>query len=137
MDPAVLVLDEPTTGQDGPGVARVGAIVDALAAAGRTVIAITHDMEFAASHFGRIVVMREGVVIADGPPATVFAPGRAELLASAGLNCRRRPGSAQPSAWARRQPSATSWRRSPSAAEARVGWPHERRTGRAIDRPGP
>ena len=31
MDPAVLVLDEPTTGQDGPGIARVGAIVDALA----------------------------------------------------------------------------------------------------------
>ncbi|HVQ21990.1 MAG TPA: ABC transporter ATP-binding protein, partial [Candidatus Saccharimonadia bacterium] len=36
MDPGVLVLDEPTTGQDGPGVARVGAIVDGFAASGRT-----------------------------------------------------------------------------------------------------
>ena len=44
------------------------------AAAGRTVIAITHDMEFAATRFGRIVVMRDGQVVADGPPSTVFAP---------------------------------------------------------------
>ena len=74
MDPAILVLDEPTTGQDARGVARVGAIVEP-AAAGRTVIAITHDMEFAARHFDRVVVMRRGVV-ADGPPEEVFARRR-------------------------------------------------------------
>jgi energy-coupling factor transport system ATP-binding protein len=85
IDPAVLVLDEPTTGQDGPGVRRVGAVVDAFAAAGRSVIAITHDMEFAARHFGRIVVMRQGAVALDGPPAMVFAAANAELLASTGL----------------------------------------------------
>ena len=60
MDPAVLVLDEPTTGQDAAGTARVGAIVDGFATAGRTVVAITHDMELAARHFRRIVVLREG-----------------------------------------------------------------------------
>jgi energy-coupling factor transport system ATP-binding protein len=85
MDPSVLVLDEPTTGQDWPGVARVGAIVDAMAGAGRTVVAITHDMEFAAAHFERIVVMRAGSVIADGSPATVFAPANHALLESTGL----------------------------------------------------
>jgi energy-coupling factor transport system ATP-binding protein len=85
MEPAVLVLDEPTTGQDGPGAARIGAIVDALVAAGRTVVAISHDMEFVARHFGRVVVMREGLVVADGTPAAVFAPGGAALLASTGL----------------------------------------------------
>jgi energy-coupling factor transport system ATP-binding protein len=85
MDPAVLVLDEPTTGQDPEGVRRVGAVVDAWVAAGRTAIAITHDMEFAARHFGRIVVMRHGEVVASGPPRDVFAPGQAELLASTGL----------------------------------------------------
>jgi energy-coupling factor transport system ATP-binding protein len=84
MEPAVLVLDEPTTGQDGPGVARVGAIVDAHRAAGRTVIAITHDMGFAAQ-FDRIVVMRQGAIALDGPPALVFDPGQAALLASTGL----------------------------------------------------
>ena len=85
MDPAVLVLDEPTTGQDGPGVERIGSIVDALVAAGRTVVAITHDMEFAAGHFGRIVVMRDGLVVADGPPDRIFAPDQTALLASTGL----------------------------------------------------
>ena len=73
MDPAVLVLDEPTTGQDADGVARVGAIVEAFRAAGRSVVTITHDMEFAATHFTRIVVMRAGEVVADGPPEVVFA----------------------------------------------------------------
>jgi energy-coupling factor transport system ATP-binding protein len=85
MDPAVLVLDEPTTGQDAPGIARVGAIVDAWAAAGRTVVAITHDMELAARHFRRVVVMREGLVAVDGPPAEVLAAANAPLLASTGL----------------------------------------------------
>jgi energy-coupling factor transport system ATP-binding protein len=85
MNPAVLVLDEPTTGQDAEGIAHVGAIVGAMRAAGRSVVAITHDMEFAGSHFSRIVVMREGVVVADGPPAIVFAPANRELLASTGL----------------------------------------------------
>jgi len=85
MDPAVLVLDEPTTGQDRPGVARVGGVVDAFTAAGRTVIAITHDMEFAARHFRRVVVMRRGEVVADGTPREVYAAWNATLLASTGL----------------------------------------------------
>jgi len=85
MDPAILVLDEPTTGQDPEGVERVGTIVEAFRAVGRSVVTITHDMEFAASHFARIVVMRAGEVVADGPPEAVFAPADADLLASTGL----------------------------------------------------
>jgi energy-coupling factor transport system ATP-binding protein len=85
MDPALLVLDEPTTGQDTDGVARVGTIVEAFRASGRSVVTITHDMEFAATHFGRIVVMRAGEVVADGAPAEIFAPANRALLASTGL----------------------------------------------------
>jgi energy-coupling factor transport system ATP-binding protein len=85
MNPAILVLDEPTTGQDADGVTQVGAVIDAMRAAGRSVIAITHDMEFAATRFARIVVMREGTIIADGTPAAVFAPSNRELLDSTGL----------------------------------------------------
>ncbi len=85
MDPALLVLDEPTAGQDDRGIARIGAILAALAAAGRTVVAITHDMEFAARTFRRVVVMREGQVIADGSPQHIFSAAGAGLLASAGL----------------------------------------------------
>ena len=85
MDPAVLVLDEPTTGQDADGVERIGAIIEAFRSAGRSVVAVTHDMEFAARQFTRIVVMRAGEVVADGPPADVFVPANGALLASTGL----------------------------------------------------
>jgi energy-coupling factor transport system ATP-binding protein len=85
MEPSVLVLDEPTMGQDGPGTRRIGGILDAWAEAGRTVVAITHDMHFAARHFARVVVMRRGEVVLDGSPAQVFGASNAETLASTGL----------------------------------------------------
>ena len=85
MDPAVLILDEPTSGQDAPGVDRIADVVAAWAASGRAVIAVTHDMDFAARAFGRIVVMRAGEVILDGPPESVFQPENHALLESAGL----------------------------------------------------
>ncbi len=85
MDTPVLVLDEPTTGQDARGVARVRGVVGDVAASGRTVIAISHDMPFVAECFERVVVMREGRVVADGSPAEAFGPDRWKLLASTGL----------------------------------------------------
>jgi energy-coupling factor transporter ATP-binding protein EcfA2 len=84
-DPAVIILDEPTAGQDPDGVTRVGGVIADLKAAGRTVVAITHDMEFAATGFDRVIVMRQGVVMADGDPATVLAAGQRAALASTGL----------------------------------------------------
>ena len=48
-------------------------IVESVAAAGRTVVAISHDMRFVAETFERVVVMRAGRVILDGSPASVFA----------------------------------------------------------------
>jgi energy-coupling factor transport system ATP-binding protein len=73
MRTPVVVLDEPTTGQDARGVARVEAIVAGLAELGRTVVAISHDMAFVAESFERIIVMRDGRVILDGTPTEVFA----------------------------------------------------------------
>ena len=82
MRTPIVVLDEPTTGGDLRGVARVRAIVAALAGEGRTVIAISHDMRFVAETFGRVVVMRAGRIVLDGPPADVFAERRWPTLAS-------------------------------------------------------
>jgi energy-coupling factor transport system ATP-binding protein len=48
--------------------------VEAVAAEGRTVVAISHDMRFVAETFERVVVMRAGRVILDGAPREVFAP---------------------------------------------------------------
>jgi energy-coupling factor transport system ATP-binding protein len=85
METPVVVLDEPTTGQDARGVERVGRIVVDLAAAGRTVIVISHDMRFVAEHAARVVVMRAGRVILDGTPETVFTADQWPALASTWL----------------------------------------------------
>jgi energy-coupling factor transport system ATP-binding protein len=85
MRTPIVVLDEPTTGQDLRGVARVRAIVAGLAAEGRTVIAISHDMRFVAETFGRVVVMRAGRVVLDGTPADVFAESSWPTLESTDL----------------------------------------------------
>jgi len=72
MRTPVLVLDEPTTGQDARGVALVRDVVSRAVGDGRTVIAISHDMRFVAESFRRVVVMREGRVVLDGSPEAVF-----------------------------------------------------------------
>jgi energy-coupling factor transport system ATP-binding protein len=82
MGTPVVVLDEPTTGQDLRGMAIVEAVVAALSAAGRTVVAISHDMRFVAERFERVVVMRQGRVVLDGSPAEVFAHDRWDTLRS-------------------------------------------------------
>jgi energy-coupling factor transport system ATP-binding protein len=48
MRTPIVVLDEPTTGQDLRGVTRVQAVVRALAQESRTVLAVSHDLRFAA-----------------------------------------------------------------------------------------
>jgi energy-coupling factor transport system ATP-binding protein len=82
MGTPVVVLDEPTTGQDARGVDRVHSIVAGLSGAGRTVIAISHDMRFVAEAFSRVVVMRAGRIVLDGRPAEVFAEASWPVLAS-------------------------------------------------------
>jgi len=72
MDTPVVVLDEPTTGQDEHGVRMIAAIVAKLQAEGRTVIAITHDMDFCAENFDRVVAMAQGEILADDLPEAVF-----------------------------------------------------------------
>lgn len=77
MNTPIVVLDEPTTGQDARGVAMIERIVGQLTEEGRTVIAITHDMDFCAENFDRVVVMAQGRILTDGEPADVFANGEA------------------------------------------------------------
>jgi energy-coupling factor transport system ATP-binding protein len=82
MGTPIVVLDEPTTGQDARGIRRIQGIVGDLADAGRTVIAISHDLRFVAETFARVVVMREGRVVLDGAPEDVFAAPNWPALAS-------------------------------------------------------
>jgi energy-coupling factor transport system ATP-binding protein len=82
METPVVVLDEPTTGQDARGLRRIRDVVARTAAAGRTVIAISHDMRFVAETFERVVVMGGGRILLDGPPADAFAEAAWPVLAS-------------------------------------------------------
>jgi len=82
METPVLVLDEPTTGQDERGIDTVARIIAGAAASGRTVIAISHDMRFVAERFERVVVMRLGRIVLDGSPDEVFARDQWDLLRS-------------------------------------------------------
>jgi len=73
METPIVVLDEPTTGQDASGVERIGSIVDRLRNQGKTVIAISHDIDFCAERFPRTVVMGQGRVLLDGDTGDVLA----------------------------------------------------------------
>jgi energy-coupling factor transport system ATP-binding protein len=82
MGTPVVVLDEPTTGQDASGIRRVGQVIADLLSQGRTVIGISHDMRFVAETFRRIVVMRAGRVVLDGSPEQIFGEPAWSTLAS-------------------------------------------------------
>ncbi|MGW9187955.1 ABC transporter ATP-binding protein [Streptomyces rubiginosohelvolus] len=85
--PRVLLLDEPTRGLDYRAKTQLIAMVDELAAEGRSVVVSTHDVEFAACAADRVVVLAEGDIVADGPTtevivaSPVFAPQVAKILA--------------------------------------------------------
>jgi energy-coupling factor transport system ATP-binding protein len=72
MDTPVVVLDEPTGGQDAPGIVVLGALIGELVAAGVLVVVVTHDVEFAYEHATRVVALLEGRVLLDGAPGAVF-----------------------------------------------------------------
>lgn len=73
METPVLILDEPTIGQDQRGLARLGEIITRLKADGRTVITISHDIDFCADHFARLIVMSDGRILADASAETVVS----------------------------------------------------------------
>jgi len=72
FDPEIIVLDEPTIGQDGSQKKKLGELIHSLNLEGKTVIVVTHDVEFAAEYAHRIVAMARGRIIADGPSRKVL-----------------------------------------------------------------
>ena len=79
----LLVLDEPTFGQDPSALEELLQMLDVLAEAGTAVIMVTHDMDLVWRRADRMVVMHEGAIIADGEPPDLFA--KAALLTRAGI----------------------------------------------------
>jgi energy-coupling factor transport system ATP-binding protein len=75
VEPAVVCLDEPTRGMDRPHKDVLAERLRSLAARGASVIVATHDTEFAARLAERVVLMGQGVVIADAPTHEVLGGG--------------------------------------------------------------
>lgn len=79
MNTPVVVLDEPTGGQDAPGTELLVEVVQELVADGVLVVVITHDMAFVRDTADRVIALGEGEVLLDDDPASVF--GERETLA--------------------------------------------------------
>ncbi|HEX8683710.1 MAG TPA: ABC transporter ATP-binding protein [Ardenticatenaceae bacterium] len=73
MQPPIWVLDEPTTGLDAALTERLVAEMEALHAAGHTLLLITHDLRLVAALAERLVIIAEGRVALDGPPRAVLS----------------------------------------------------------------
>lgn len=81
--PDVLILDEPTAGQDAFFRQALASLLTHLAAEGTAVLMVTHDLSFAERTAGRWLVLCDGTIAADNRPAAVMAD--AALMARSGL----------------------------------------------------
>jgi energy-coupling factor transporter ATP-binding protein EcfA2 len=73
--PGLVALDEPTRGMDRARKGELGELIDGLARRGAGVVVATHDVEFAAAFAERVVLLGDGVAIADGPAERVLSGG--------------------------------------------------------------
>ena len=80
MDTDIVVFDEPTTGQDALNIARIANVIRTLRQRGKTVITITHDIDFCAENFDRVIALSQGKVLLDGTANEVL--GQEEILAT-------------------------------------------------------
>lgn len=80
MDTPIVIFDEPTTGQDAVNVARIANVIAELRTRGKTVITITHDIDFCAENFERVIAMSQGKILLDGKANDVL--GQEEVLAT-------------------------------------------------------
>ena len=71
-DPEVVILDEPTFGQDRLHTERLAARLRALARAGHAVVIVTHDLALVADLADRVIAMAAGRIVFRGTPATLF-----------------------------------------------------------------
>ncbi len=72
MNPDIMLFDEPTSALDPEMVGEVLAVMKELAAAGMTMIVVTHEMGFARDVADRVIFMADGVIVEEGTPEEIF-----------------------------------------------------------------
>jgi energy-coupling factor transport system ATP-binding protein len=83
LEPEILILDEPTSDLDPVGKSEVFSMLAELKRAGRTIILVEHNTEEAAKYADRVVLLRDGKIVMEGPPRKVFE--EVESIKSAGV----------------------------------------------------
>ena len=78
MDPDVILLDEPTSALEPTMVGEVQAVIRDLAKTGKTMMIVTHEMNFARAISNRVFYMDEGGIYEDGSPEQIFDHPRRE-----------------------------------------------------------
>jgi energy-coupling factor transport system ATP-binding protein len=97
LQPPTLILDEPSAGQDHRTANRFLAQVTAIPDL-ESLYLVTHDVDLALTHADRILLMRDGELVADGPPTEVIADedrwiaSNLRLTSLLRANARWRPG---------------------------------------------
>ncbi|MBY8979513.1 MAG: ABC transporter ATP-binding protein [Candidatus Lokiarchaeota archaeon] len=71
-DPDILVFDEPTLGQDAKEINFFLGLIRNELERGKTIIMVTHNIEFTVEHVPRTILMGKGQIIADGPTQSIF-----------------------------------------------------------------
>jgi len=85
MNSDVLVLDEPTAGLDNPSIARLKALAHALVAQGKSIVVVSHDLDFCFEALDRVILMQNGQITLDSSWSQLDEPMRTTLEADVGL----------------------------------------------------
>ncbi|MEO0745342.1 MAG: amino acid ABC transporter ATP-binding protein [Pseudomonadota bacterium] len=80
MEPEALLFDEPTSALDPELEQEVVKVIKDLAAEGRTMLIVTHDMKLAADVSDHVVFLHQGLVEEEGPPGNLFGTPKSERL---------------------------------------------------------
>ncbi len=82
-DPQTLILDEPTIGQDHEQKENLRQFIVQMQAQGKTIVIVTHDVEFVAECNPRVLLMTDGKVVADGEGKEILT--NPEVLAESSI----------------------------------------------------
>lgn len=80
IEPRAMLFDEPTSALDPELVGEVLSVIRDLAAEGRTMILVTHEMKFAREVASHVIYLHNGVIEEEGPPDTVFGAPKSDRL---------------------------------------------------------
>lgn len=97
QEPKLLLLDEPTAHLDiNHQVEILDLVKDLNREQGITVIGAMHDLNLAALYFDRLILLKEGRILADGPPSDVLTEGTIKEVFSASVQVMRHPSMKAP-----------------------------------------